>query len=83
MKTITLYNLEDRLVARIQNVADQEGNSLGETIKGLLVSALDQKGKDKRKEEFSDLFGIWSQEEFKEFEHSVKDLGEVDPRDWR
>ena len=54
MKSITIHNLEDRLVAMIERIADQEGNSLNKTIKGLLASALglDPKGNDKRKEEF-------------------------------
>ena len=35
-----------------------------------------------RREMYMDLFGVWTQKDFKEFEENTKDLEKVDPEDW-
>ena len=85
MKSITIHNLNDRLATLIEKKARESGNSLNKTIKVLLQQALGLKPEAERdnKEEFADLFGVWNENDFKEFEESVKDFEEVDPEDWK
>lgn len=44
--------------------------------------AFPQKDWDPKKK-FRELCGVWSEEEYQEFESAVQDLGEVNPEDWR
>lgn len=85
MKSITIHKLEDRVVAVIERIANQEGSSLNKTIKRLLASAvgLGPEDKDKNQKEFSDLFGVWSEEEFKDFQKGTQDFAKTDPKDWK
>jgi hypothetical protein len=32
--------------------------------------------------DFTDLFGIWSESDFREFSRSVEDFDKIDPEDW-
>lgn len=84
MKSITLHNLDDELVRKIEEISGKKGISLNKTIKSILRSALglDSRGKQA---EFEDLFGVWSEEEYKEFTRAVDDAGfnKVDPEMWQ
>jgi hypothetical protein len=85
MKSITLHNLDDNLVELIERESKDKGISLNKTIKNLLHKALGTQPKDKavRKEEFSDLFGVWDINQFNEFEKNTKEFEQIDPEDWK
>jgi len=85
MKSITLHNLDDDLVELIERESKNSGLSLNKTIKTLLHKALgtNPKPKKMREEEFSDLLGVWDQEQLDEFSKSTKEFGEVNPEDWK
>jgi len=83
MKSITLHNLDDRLTELITRRARKNGYSLNRTIKELLNKALGitpDPEKDK-KHEFMDLFGVWSEEEYQEFEKGIEEFQKIDPED--
>lgn len=82
MKSITIHNLDDTLDRLLREKADQGGTSLNKIIKGLLRESLGI-SKQQKKFDFSEFSGIWTQEEFKEFEHSVKDFEKVNSQDWK
>ncbi len=82
MKSITIHGLDDTLSQLIKEKADQDGTSLNKIIKGLLQESLGI-SKQQKKFDFSEFSGIWTQEEFKEFEHSIKDFEKVDNQDWK
>jgi hypothetical protein len=85
MKSITLHNLDDQLTELITRRAREKGYSLNRTIKELLNKALGitpDPEKDK-KQEFMDLFGVWSDEEYQEFEEQTKTFHKIDPDDWK
>ncbi len=84
MKSITIHNLDDPLDTLIREKAKTEGLSLNRTIKKLLAEALGlslKKGEGRGKD-FLDLFGVWSNEEVKEFNKQVGDLEKIDREDW-
>ena len=85
MKSITIHNLDDRTVDLIQKEASKKGLSLNKTIKLLLRQALGMKPvlTEDRKQEFLDLFGIWSDKDLQELNSNVDDLSQVDPGDWK
>jgi len=53
-------------------------------VKSLLAKALGlgQNQQDNR-EEFLDLFGVWSETEAKGFFEAIKDLEQIYPEDWK
>ncbi len=61
-----------------------EGISFNKTIKKLLEESLGlkPKGKDNRKKDFLDIFGVWSDEEACEFDRTTKEFEKIDPEDW-
>ena len=85
MKSITLHNLDDKLVALIEKKSKATGKSLNKTIKELVRQALGitKDVSDVKREEFSEFFGIWTQEDFLEFQDNVLDFEKVDPADWQ
>lgn len=84
MKSITIHGLDDALADRVARKARDEGASLNKTIKKLLAEALGltPAPQSDRREDFLDLFGSWSDEDYEEFEIATRDFEEVDPRDW-
>ena len=84
MKSITIHGLEDRLSERIREKARQQGLSLNKTIKKLLAEALgmEEQAPRDRREQFLDLFGIWTKEEAEEFNKSLEETRKLDPEDW-
>lgn len=82
MKSITIHDLDDTLDRLLQEKADQNGTSLNKIIKGLLRQSLGV-SKQQKKNDFSEFSGIWTQEEYEKFEHSVKDFEKIDRQDWK
>ena len=84
MKSITIHGLDEVLDERIRERAKKYGLSLNKTIKLLLAESLGiQESQDEnRRKNFMDLFGIWTQEETKEFNKIVQDMRKIDTQDW-
>lgn len=82
MKSITIHDLDDTLARLVQEKADQDETSLNKVIKRLLQQSLGI-SKQQKKHDFSEFSGVWTQEEFEEFEHSVKDFEKIDSQDWK
>jgi plasmid stability protein len=84
MKSITIHNLDDPLNSLIREKAKNEGLSLNNTIKKLLAEALGLSCKkdEKRGEDFLEHFGVWTNEELKEFNKQVGDFEKIDREDW-
>lgn len=84
MKSITIHGLDEELDKEIREKAQKQGISLNKTIKKLLKKALGLKSPSEpdHKDEFEDLFGVWSKENFEEFTESSKDFNIVDRGNW-
>ncbi|HCS48767.1 MAG TPA: hypothetical protein DIW61_11150 [Candidatus Aminicenantes bacterium] len=84
MKSITVHGIDGETEKLINERAKSAGTSVNKIVKELLAKALGL-GKDKNdhRDEFSDLFGLWTEEDEKQFLEAVKDLESVEPGDWR
>jgi hypothetical protein len=84
MKSITIHGLEDPLDTLIRKKARQQNLSLNKTIKKLLRESLGlaDNANIGRKELFTDLCGVWTDEDAKEFTANTRDLNTINPDDW-
>lgn len=82
MKAITIHGLDNFLDVQIKKRANESGLSLNKTIKGLLYSALGQKG-TQTKNDFESFCGLWNKKDEKEFNKKVSDLNKIDLREWQ
>ena len=84
MKSITIHGLDDEMAKLIKKRAKLEKTSVNRVVKSLLAKALGlgQNQQDNR-EEFLDLFGVWSETEAKSFFETIKDLEQIYPEDWK
>ncbi len=85
MSSLTLHNIDEDLARLIKERAQQEGLSLNRTIKKLLAQALGmvQPDKQRHRNEFAEFCGMWSHEEFEEFQRATADQRAIDPQDWK
>lgn len=82
MKSITVHKLDQELHTHLQNQAKAEGLSLNKMIKKLLRQALGLDPLPRKKIDFSEFAGSWSEEELKSFEKSTVDFNEIDSSEW-
>jgi len=84
MKSITIHGIDKETEKLIEERAKSAGTSVNKAVKELLAKALglDKEGTDHR-DEFLDLFGIWTEDDERDFLAAVKDLEIVEPGDWR
>jgi len=84
MKSITIHGIDKETEKLIKKRAKSERTSVNKIVKKLLAKALgiDKIIKDNR-EEFLDLFGLWTEEDEKQFFEAIKDMETVHPHDWK
>jgi len=84
MKSITIHGIDEETEKLIKKRAKSKDTSVNKVMKALLAEALGtDKTKKDNQEEFLDLFGIWTEEEGKQFFEAIKDLETVHPEDWK
>jgi len=83
MKSITIHGIDDELVKEIEKRANEEGTSLNHTIKQLLRQVFGLGKNQKPVHDFSDLCGVWSAAELREFEDKTADFARIQNEDWR
>ncbi|MFQ6109002.1 MAG: hypothetical protein ACE5L7_05565 [Candidatus Aminicenantales bacterium] len=83
MKSITIHGVDKETEKLLKKRAKSENTSVNRVVKALLAKALgiDKEKQDNRKE-FMDLFGIWTEEDEKNFFKAIKDLEQIHPEDW-
>jgi len=84
MKSITIHGLDEEMEKLIKKRAKSARSSVNKTVKELLGKALGV-GADKKdnRDEFLELFGIWTGEDEARFTETIKDLEIVHPSDWK
>jgi hypothetical protein len=84
MKSITIHGLDETLDRLIKKRAKKQGSSLNKTIKKLLEESLGlhKKQNADHRDDFLDLFGVWSKKEAKQFAEHIHDLEKIDKEDW-
>lgn len=75
---LTVRNPSSELVQRLRALSKERGESLNATILFLLERAL---GVDARRE-WLEQFATWTQEEYEEFEESLREQRRIDPEIW-
>lgn len=85
MRSITIHDLDEMLDSHIREKARRQGISLNRTIKRLLQESLGiaQTNQQAKKNQFQDLFGVWSDKDEREFNLRTKSFEKVDNKDWR
>jgi plasmid stability protein len=84
MKSITVHGIDKETEKLIKARAKSGGTSVNRIVKELLAKALGlDKGRHDHREEFLDLFGVWTEADEKQFLEAVKDLEAVHPEDWK
>ena len=83
-KSISIHGIDEETMKLVNERAKSAGTSVNKVVKELLSRALGT-GKDKKdhREEFLDLFGVWTEADEKQFEESVRDLEAVRTEDWK
>lgn len=71
-------------MALIKQKAQEKGLSLNKTIKLLLREALGLSNTltINRRESFKEFCGVWSEQDFTQFEKNTESFNQVDPKDW-
>ena len=84
MKSITVHGIDKETEKLIQERAKSAGTSVNRIVKELLAKALgvDKKSRDHR-EEFLELFGVWTEADEKEFLEALGDFEAGHPQDWK
>ncbi|MBN1129958.1 MAG: hypothetical protein JXA71_13275 [Chitinispirillaceae bacterium] len=85
MKSLTIHNIEDPLLALLREKAQREDKSINQTVKEMMELFVGIKtGRcDKHRSEFEDLFGVWSEEDAVEFKKATKDFEKIDTEEWK
>ncbi len=84
MKSITVHGIDDEIEKLIKKRAKSEGTSVNKIVKQLLAKALGVGKKEQNnREEFLNFFGIWTEEDGKQFFDAIKDLEIVHAEDWK
>jgi hypothetical protein len=85
MKSITIHGVDNRLDEMIRKKANKLGLSLNKTIKMILEEALglSRHRRTDHREEFLDLFGLWTEKDEQEFNEAVRDFERIDNEDWQ
>lgn len=83
MKSITIHGIDKEMEKLINERAKSAGASVNKVVKELLAKALGiNKDKKDHRDEFVDLFGIWTEDDEKQFLEAAKDLEVVHSEDW-
>ena len=85
MKSITIHNLDESLEYMIREKAKKQGTSLNKTIQILLKQSLgiNSKPSETHREDFLAFFGVWSENDEKEFKKNTHSLNEINEADWK
>lgn len=84
MKSITIHGIDKEMEKLINERAKSAGTSVNKVVKELLAKALGiNKDKKNHRDEFVDLFGIWTEDDEKQFLEAAKDLEVVHSEDWK
>lgn len=82
MSSITIHNIDNDLDTVLRSQAKEMGMSLNKLVKNKLreVFSLEKK---KKKNDFSEFFGVWTTDDFKNFEKMTDDCQKIDIDEWK
>ena len=76
--------MDESLSRLLEERARKEGISINRLVKRLLrISVgLDKEPETDHREDFLDLFGVWTKEQGEKFHERIKDLEQIEPEEW-
>jgi hypothetical protein len=84
MKSITVHGIDSETEGLIKDRAKIAGKSVNKVVKELLAKALGLgRYKNDHRDEYHELFGVWKEDDEKQFLKGVKDLEGVHPEHWK
>lgn len=84
MKSITIHNLDAELYTKLKDQADTLGLSLNKLVKKMLRSQLGlESPRNKKKRDFSFMVNPMSEEEYTQFQESLKIFDQIDEELWK
>ncbi|MFQ6070829.1 MAG: hypothetical protein ACE5LC_09955 [Candidatus Aminicenantales bacterium] len=83
MKSITIHGLDEELENILKKRAKSEEKSVNKIVKELLRKALGiGVHRKNHRDEFLDLFGVWTKQDERIFTEAIKDLEAINTGDW-
>lgn len=82
MASFTIKQLDERVLGRLRAQAKRQGVSLTAYVKGLLACAAGLRPGQEVHDDLSELAGIWSGDEAKDFEEHVRAFSKIDAELW-
>ncbi len=82
MSQITLRQLPVNVERRIRKIAEENHISINKTIINLLQKALGLKPNETRQRDLSDIAGVWSDKDVRDFEETQKQFNIIDDEIW-
>jgi hypothetical protein len=84
MKSITIHGIDKETEKLINERAKSAGSSVNRIVKELLAKALGlDKDKVDHRDELLDLFGVWTEEDERQFLEAVRELEVIRAEDWK
>ena len=86
VKTITVRGLDDNVAEHLKGVAEQEGKSVNQFILDTLKERLGLKKQKKYTvvhHDLDHLFGLWSENEFKQIQEKIDSERKIDKELWQ
>ena len=82
MASITIHKIDSDLDQRLTEEAKRRNVSKNSLIKELLARSLGLPIKGKMSDDYSEFCGLWTAEEYAEFEARQAENSNFDPEDW-
>ena len=88
MGTLSIHNVDPEAERIIRERAKESGKSVSQTVKELIGEALGEPRSEQdvfaeRLKRFEKYSGVWTEEEWREFEEAIADQEQIDPEDWQ
>ena len=82
MKSITIHNLDDELYSMIRIEAKKNRRSMNQEIKDKLFNYFSSKVNERNDLSLKKFLGIWSENDYLEFNENIKDFDKISESDW-
>jgi plasmid stability protein len=83
MPSLTIKELDSRVLDRLRSQAKKRGTSLNGLVKEILQSSVGLAPGVKTFSDFAGLAGTWTAKDAKEFEKSTRRFEKIDPELWK
>ena len=85
MKSLTIHNIEEPLLALLRERAKKDEKSINQTLKEMIEKSVGVKfsKQQSHQSEFQEFSGVWSKNDVHDFTKASKDFEKIDKDDWK